>query len=70
MILAVLALVPILGILALGFYVARDIRSGSFRVRATLLRVITLSIDIEPSRVPGKPSGSLEPPGKPKAPDG
>ena len=42
--------VVILAVIALGFYAMRKMRPGSFRVRATLLRLFTFSMEIESPR--------------------
>ena len=44
-----------LAVLGLGFYAVRKMRPGSFRLRTSLLRIFSFSIEIESSSVAGKP---------------
>jgi hypothetical protein len=46
--------------LGLGFFAVRKMRPGSFRLRTSLLRVFSFSMEIESSDVPGKPSGEAD----------
>jgi hypothetical protein len=53
--LAILAgCVVILPVTGLGFYVVRKMRPGSFRVRTSLLRMFSFSVEIENDRQPGE----------------
>lgn len=49
-----------LAVLGLGFYVVHRMPPGSFRVRTSLLRVFSFSIEIESSGAAGKSSGGVE----------
>jgi hypothetical protein len=50
--------VVILAVIGLGFYAVRKMRPGSFRVRTTLLRIFSFSLEIESSEVVGKAAES------------
>jgi len=50
----------ILAVIGLGFYAVRKMRPGSFRVRTTLLRMFSFSMEIESSGAAGKSTGSAE----------
>jgi hypothetical protein len=52
--------VVILAVIGLGFYAVRKMRPGSFRVRTTLLRMFSFSMEIESSGADGKSPGSGE----------
>jgi hypothetical protein len=46
-----------LAVLGLGFYAVSKMRPGSFRLRASLLRVFSFSLEVESSRAAGRPVG-------------
>jgi hypothetical protein len=57
----------ILAVLGLGFYAVHRMRPGSFRLRTSVLRLFSFSMEIESPGMTGKPSGepkqSLSPAG-------
>jgi hypothetical protein len=52
--------VVILAVIGLGFYAVCKMRPGSFRVRTTLLRMFSFSMEIESPGAAGKSRGSAE----------
>jgi hypothetical protein len=61
MVAALAGLFVALAVLGLGFYVVRIMRPGSFRLRTSVLRVFTFSMEMESSGAGGKPSGKAAP---------
>lgn len=56
MVAALAGCVVVLAVLALGFYAVRRMRPGSFRLRTSLLRVFSFSMEIESLGATGKPA--------------
>jgi len=52
--------VVILAVIGLGFYAVWKMRPGSFRVRTTLLRMFSFTMEIESSGAAGKSPGGAE----------
>lgn len=52
--------IVILAVIGLGFYAVWKMRPGSFRVRTTLLRIFSFSMEIVSSGTAGKSPGSEE----------
>ena len=54
-----LAFVVVLAVIALGFYVVKN--KGSFRVRASLMKLLSFSVEIDPPAKPELPSTERKP---------
>ena len=54
------ACVVVLAVLALGFYAVLKMKPVAFRLRTTLLRVFTFSMEIESSSTAAKPAAQPE----------
>lgn len=57
--LAALAFVVVLAVIALGFYAVKN--KGSFRLRASLLKLCSFSVEIDPPTKPEEPPAESKP---------
>jgi hypothetical protein len=60
MVTALAAWFVVLAVLGLGFYAVHKMRPGSFRLRTSVLRVFSFSMEIESPGVTRKPSSEPE----------